>query len=37
MTTTRLSALYPGRPRWASIRKKHSLTPCLCGYYTTSL
>jgi len=31
-------ALYPGWPGWAATRKDiHSLTPCLCGYYTTSL
>jgi len=37
-TTTRLTALYTGRPEWAGTRRNiHSLTPCLCGYYTTSL
>jgi len=36
-TTTHLTALYPGRRGWAGTRRNiHSLTPCLCGYYTTS-
>ena len=38
LTTTHLTALYPGQTGWASIRRNiHSLTPCLCGYYTASL
>jgi len=37
-TTVCLTALYPGRSGWASTRRNmHSLTPCLCGCYTTSL
>jgi len=29
---THLTALYPGRPGWAGVRRNiHSLTPCLCG------
>ena len=32
-TTARLMALYPGQPRWGG--NIHSLTACLCGYYTT--
>jgi len=36
--TTRLMALYPGRPGSAGSRQNiHLLTPCLCGYHTTSL
>jgi len=37
-TTACLTALYPGRPRWVGTRRNtHSVTPCLCGYYTTLL
>jgi len=37
-TTTYLTALYPQWSGWAGTRTNiHSLTPCLCGYYTTSL
>jgi len=37
-TATHLTAFYPGQPRWAGTRRNiHSLTSCLCGYYTTSV
>ena len=32
--TTHLMALHPRQPGWASNSK--TLTPCVCGYYTTS-
>ena len=37
-TTTHLMAFYLGQLEWSSTsRNIHSLTPCLSGYYTTSL
>jgi len=37
-TTSCLTVLYLGWPGWDTTRRNiHSLTPCLCGYYTTSL
>jgi len=36
-TTNRLKAFYPGWSRWVGTGGNiDSLTPCLCGYYTTS-
>ena len=37
-TTTCLMVLYPCQPGWAKARRNiHSLTSCLCRYYTTPL